>query len=180
MLKDKRPVIETERLMLVRCTNDILEALFEGEDSLSKHLDITIPSQWTEFGDLAFRWTYDQLQLPGAKGEWFSYLPILKDGSILVGSCGYKGAPKDGIVEIGYEVATEYRNRGLACEIAAALITNALSHEEVVCIQAHTLAEENASVAVLRKNGMMQTASLNDPEDGDIWQWKICRQPDII
>src|SRR4051812_44751104 len=100
--------IETDRLTLVCCTNEILEALFKGEDVLAKYLDIVIPSQWTEFGDVAFRWNYDMLKQPGTKPEWLSYLPILKENA-LAGSCGYKGAPDNGIVEIGYEVATMYR-----------------------------------------------------------------------
>jgi RimJ/RimL family protein N-acetyltransferase len=166
------PTIETPRLILVCCTKELLEALFQGEDSLSRYLDITIPQHWTEFGEPAFKWIYEQITKPGAKAEWFGYLPILKEENTLAGSCGFKGAPNKGAVEIGYEVAAVYRGRGLATEIANGLIKHALKDEAVTLVQAHTLAEENASVTVLKKNHMVHTATVNDPDDGELWQWQ--------
>ena len=50
--------------------------------------------------------------------EWWAYLPVLKKTKTLLGSCGYKGDPKNGMVEIGYEVAEAYRGWGLATEMA--------------------------------------------------------------
>jgi len=171
----KQPTIITPRLTLLCCTRPILDAIFKGDDFLSGYLDIVIPTTWTEFGEVAFRWTNDQLSNPGANSAWFSYLPILNEENALAGSCGYKGEPKDGVVEIGYEVAAVFRGRGIATEIAKALIDKALTYQEVTTVRAHTLAEENASVAVLKKNGMMFTSAISDPEDGDIWQWNLSR-----
>jgi len=70
---------------------------------------------------------------------------------MLAGSCGYKGEPVNGVVEIGYEAAEDYRSKGLATEKAAALINFALQQPEVNQGQAHTLAEENESGTVLKK-----------------------------
>jgi RimJ/RimL family protein N-acetyltransferase len=38
-------------------------------------------------------------------------------------------------------------------------------------VSAHTLAEKNASTAVLRKSGFARTGPLRDP-DGDVWRWE--------
>ena len=92
---------------------------------------------------------------------------------MLVGNCGYKGPPKNGVVEIGYEVAESYRGMGLATEMAKALIEFAFSHPEVKSIIAHTLPFENHSVSVLRKCGFEYISEINDPEDGVIWKWEL-------
>lgn len=167
--------IETQRLELICCTPSLLEAMFQGDEALSDFLNAAVPEQWTEFGEPAFRWTYDKLTQPGARSEWWSYLPVLADERVLVGSGGYKGAPQNGTVEIGYEIARGYRGKGLATEMANALIANAFKQEGVNKVQAHTLAMENESGSVLRKCGMKQMEEIEDPEDGKIWRWEIVR-----
>ena len=100
---------------------------------------------------------------------------VLRKTKTLVGSCGYKGQPKNGMVEIGYEVAEGYRGWGLATEMAKALIQNAFKSEEVDYVQAHTLAMVNESGSVLKKCGMTKMEEIEDPEDGKIWRWEIRR-----
>lgn len=175
MIAQERFIIETPRLNLVCCTKDLIEVVFKGDEALAEHLQITVPTQWTEFGEPAFRWTYDKLSQPNAKKEWWAYLPILKTERVLVGSCGYKGEPTDGVIEIGYEIAKDYRNKGLATEIAKGLIAHAFQYPEVTKVQAHTLAKENESGSVLKKAGMTKMEELEDPEDGKIWRWEINR-----
>src|SRR6478736_9201939 len=111
-----RIVIETERLNLISCDKEILEAYFSGEATLAALLDITIPAKWTTFGEVAFRWTYDNITKGNGQSGWWTYLPILKNENMLAGSCGFKGHPKNGTVEIGYEVAAGQRGKGLATE----------------------------------------------------------------
>jgi RimJ/RimL family protein N-acetyltransferase len=168
--------IETPRLTLICCTKELLEALFAGEESLAKSLGVNLAPEWTENGEPAFRWTYDKLTQPGAKPEWWSYLPVLKAENLLIGSGGYKGEPQQGMVEIGYEIAKAYRCKGLATEMAGALIRSAFAHTEVTKVQAHTLAVENESGSVLKKCGMKKVAEVDDPEDGKIWRWEIEKQ----
>ena len=136
-------------------------------------MHINIPTKWTEFGEPAFKYTYDKILTGSGKIEWWAYLPVLKKTKTLLGSCGYKGDPKNGMVEIGYEVAEAYRGWGLATEMAKALIKNAFNSDEVKYVQAHTLAVENESGSVLKKCGMEKMEELEDPEDGKIWRWEI-------
>ncbi|MBL7977581.1 MAG: GNAT family N-acetyltransferase [Bacteroidetes Order II. Incertae sedis bacterium] len=90
----------------------------------------------------------------------------------LVVNGGFKGAPSNECIEeIGDEVVPAYRNLGMATEFADALIQHAFSYKEVNKIMAHTLAEENASVRVLKKRGGEFIQPLHDPEESEIWQW---------
>jgi RimJ/RimL family protein N-acetyltransferase len=95
---------------------------------------------------------------------------------MLIGNCGYKGPPKEGVVEIGYEVAELYRGQGFATEIATALIEHAFSDHRVEQILAHTLAEENASVHILRRCGFRFGGNIDDPDDGPVWRWSLPRK----
>ena len=40
-------------------------------------------------------------------------------------------------------------------------------------VVAHTLAEENASTAVLRKNGFVRAGDIDDPDEGTVWRWEL-------
>ena len=93
---------------------------------------------------------------------------------MVVGTCGYKGFPdEDGWVEIGYEVAPPYRRRGLATECAGALVERVRQMDAISGVRAHTLAEENASVAILRRLGFAHQGEIVDPDDGPVWAWAL-------
>lgn len=166
-----RHSISTERLLLVNSSTRVLQNILTG-DGLSHYLDIRIADPWTEFGTAPFQYALDQIKDHPEDAVWWSWLPILVSENMLIGNCGYKGPPKDGMVEIGYEVAEKYRGQGFAFEIAKALIENALRDKNVHTLIAHTLAEENASVQVLRKCGFTFISAITDIEDGDIWRWE--------
>lgn len=170
-------MLENDLLRLVCCDVAMAETVIAGDDArLAAMLNVNIPEVWTEFGAPAFQWTVDQLSQNPASAGWWSYLPILKEENTLVGGCGYKGpANENGMVEIGYEVARDYRNRGIASIMVELLLEHAFAHEHVTTVRAHTLAEENASVRVLRRNGFVFTGAHEDPEDGPIWRWEKMR-----
>jgi len=161
------------RLRFINCTPNILEQIFLGKDHLASHLHIDIPEKWSEFGEGPFRYVLDKIQRNPESVHWWSWLPVLVSENMLVGNCGYKGPPNNGEVEIGYEVAEEYRSNGLATEMANALIRYANTSPEVKTIIAHTLPFENHSVGVLRKCGFQFVSDIMDPEDGLIWKWEL-------
>lgn len=174
--KKMQITMETERLQLISCDVDILEKALMGKEALANYLNVSVPEKWTEFGEEPFRYALQKIRSSEASKCWWSYFPIYKQEHSLVGTCGYKGPPdENGMVEIGYEIFAEYRNRGLATELAQALIENAFERKEVKLVQAHTLAEVNASVKVLQKCGFLQTAIIEDEEDGLIWRWELKR-----
>lgn len=166
-------IIETERLKLMACTVEILNAAIESNTKLSQLLNINVPEQWTEFGIQPLQFSLQSILNKPENQNWFTYFPIIKETNTLAGSCGYKGAPLKGEVEIGYEVAAIYRGHGFATEITKSLIDNAFKHPEVNLVVAHTLAQDNASVSILRKFGFNKTIEVHDPEDGLIWRWEL-------
>ncbi len=172
-----RQDIETERLLLINCDLHILEALFRGNEALAAYLNINISDGWTEFGEPAFKWTYEKINQPGADEQWWSYLPVYKADNRLIGSCGYLGLPdENGLVEIGYEITSAYRSKGLATEAAKVLVEHAFNSGKVTIVQAHTMGVENPSVAVLKKCGMHFVKEIIHPEDGLLWQWQVKKE----
>lgn len=166
--------ITTNRLFLVPATLPALDAIHtEDWHTLSRLLGgAGFAEQWMHFPE-ALAWMRIYLSEHPDELGWWSYLIVHKEDIRLIGTCGYKGCPTpDGIVEIGYEIAGSYQGKGLATEVAGALVEHAFRQTGVRTIQAHTLAEENASVAVLRKLGFIQVDELHDPEDGLIWKWE--------
>jgi RimJ/RimL family protein N-acetyltransferase len=101
---------------------------------------------------------------------WCSY-GARREGA-LVGLAGFKGSPDErGEVEIGYLTFTSAQGQGVASAAASALVEIARG-EGVSTVTAHTLAEENASTVVLRRNGFAFGGEISDPEDGQIWRWE--------
>lgn len=90
-----------------------------------------------------------------------------------VGSCAFKGPPDaDGMVEIAYGIAPEYRGRGYAKEAARGLVEYA-RHAGVRVVRAHTLPENAASIRVLASCGFARIGEVIDPEDGLVVRWEL-------
>ncbi len=168
--------IETKNLKLIPCDTEILKAAIQGDEILSKKINVTVQDNWTEFGVVALQYSLDRLSENEEESGWWTYFPVHKQDNKLIGSGGYKGKPTvDGTVEIGYEIALDYRNRGLATEMTKGLIENAFRDERVRLIVAHTLGQDNASTKVLQKCGFKKVEEINDPDDGLIWKWELKR-----
>ena len=94
-------------------------------------------------------------------------------GTVLVGLCSYGGPPdSDGVVEISYGLAPEFRGRGYAVAAARILTERAFTDDSVRTVCAHTLPEESASTAVLRRCGFTHAGEIMHPEDGRVWRWE--------
>jgi RimJ/RimL family protein N-acetyltransferase len=96
-----------------------------------------------------------------------------RESGTSVGTCGFKGPPStDGVVEIAYGIAPEHQGKGYATEAAQALVTYALTFEEVRVVRAHTLPGSGASKRVLAKCGFCHVSEVIDPEDGLVWRFE--------
>lgn len=168
----------TLRLTLIPLDVPACEALSTGVDELSRYLNIHIPAvSDSEFGiETTYQYVYDKIKDNPEDSVWWAYLFVANQDHTLVGSGGYKGPPDEqGMVEIGYQIYEPYRGRGFATEAAQGLIDRAFEDSTVKVVQAHTLAEENASVRLLTKCGMIFVRAIDDPDDGPIWQWQLKR-----
>lgn len=101
---------------------------------------------------------------------WIGYLAMV-DG-VPVGMGGFKGAPADNKVEIAYFTFPEYEGKGLATKTCKALVETALAEDPSVAVTARTLPEKNGSTRVLAKNGFGFSSVVQDPDDGEVWEWR--------
>ncbi len=168
-------MIETERLTLIPCTREHLEILLSSEDALAEALGVGLADKWLIFPE-SVSYSLKMIDDDPRALIWGMHLIVHRADSKLIGCGGYKGAPDAaGAVEFGYSVAPSYENQGLATEAAHALIEKAFADESVKMVDAHTLAEWNASTQILQKCGLTKIAEKHDPEDGDIWHWRLMR-----
>ena len=89
---------------------------------------------------------------------WYTWYAVhslgLERGRVVIGAGGYLGPPDaDGVVEIGFSVAPEFRKLGLGTELVRGLVQRALSAPGVVRLVAHTTAANPGSVRVLERCG---------------------------
>ena len=172
-------MIETERLQLIACNKMHLNALIESEQALAGLVGVELAENWLVFPETVdfLPHALKMLETNPQLLRWGMHLFLKKDENKIIGNGGFKGTPDDaGMVEIGYAISPLYEGRGLATEAARGMIDYAFSWGNVRAVDAHTLAEENASVKVLEKCGMTRIAEKHDPDDGDIWQWRITRE----
>lgn len=167
-------ILETKRLKIIQCDKEILEEAVKSNANIATKLNVKVAENWTEFGKEALEYVISKLEDNTSERGWWTYFPIHKSENKLIGSGGYKGKPtRGGEIEIGYEIAPEYRNQGFATEFTLALIENAFKYKQVKLISAHTLAEFNPSTKVLTKCGFEKVDELSDPDEGTIWKWEF-------
>ena len=167
-------MIQTPNLQLLPIEPVHVEALLRSKSELAALLQVTVPDGWPHFPNSLS--AYEAYASNLLEADWSGYFFLHPKDRVLVGSGAFKGPPDDsGTVEIGYEIASEYWNRGWAIEAAQGMIESAFSREEVRAVIAHTLAQRNASNRVLQKVGMQFIVEVDDPEESKIWRWQISR-----
>lgn len=147
-------------------------ALQRGKAHLQALLQLSVPDEWPYFPE-AFQPCGERSP---ADDLWPSYFIICPLEKHLVGNGGFAGSPNaSGEVEIGYEIAPQFQNRGFATAAAARMLQYAFSQVEVRAVVAHTLAMDSASTAVLRKAGLRFSGEVPDADAGALWRWRITR-----
>ena len=107
----------------------------------------------------------------GYNVPWIGY--FILNGDEIVGVGGYKGTPRDNKIEIAYGVLPEKEGKGFATEICKQLIVIALSVNPNMRVFARTLREESPSTSILRKNNFKFIGTVEDSEDGQVWEWEF-------
>jgi ribosomal-protein-alanine N-acetyltransferase len=145
-----------------------LEALVAGDAVFADRFGIDVVEGWAGFPE-ALPYALEGAR-HAADEAWGPQLFFDDDGA-LVGFGGFKGAPVDGEVELGYAVAPARQGRGIATAVVHELLDRA-ARADVTTVTAHTLGEPNASTAVLVKCGFEHTADVTDAELGTVWRWE--------
>lgn len=107
----------------------------------------------------------------GYEEPWVGYLALAD--STTVGTCAFKSPPRDGRVEIAYCTFPGHEGRGFATAMAAELVVMARQNRPSVLVAAQTLPERNASHRILEKLGFRHVTTLDHPEDGTVWEWRL-------
>ena len=107
----------------------------------------------------------------GFHPPWVAYLVI--DNGRCVGTCAFKGAPRENRVEIAYFTFPECEGQGLATQMAQALADIARAQIPGITVTAQTLPVQNASTHVLTKLGFKRVGTAEDDEVGVVWEWHL-------
>lgn len=158
--------LKTSRLLLPLFTYQLMLAAIDGRAMFSRQSGFAVADDWPN-QDLLEALPF--IAAPAGKNpaleEWSRLLVLHKEQSptgvaLVIGEAGFKGLPDgDGVVEIGYGVATSYRGRGFASEAVAALCTWAFRNKAVTRIRAECLATNVGSIGVLKRVGFRETDS---------------------
>jgi RimJ/RimL family protein N-acetyltransferase len=160
------------QVRLVQATVPLLNALNEDRTRFGELLGSPVPDGWPEFPE-AIGFTLEHLQIaPEADHAWSMQFFVDPATGRLLGSGGFAARPVDRAVEIGYEVAPEFRGRGFGTAAARALVERAVASGEVDHVIAHTQPGPNASTGVLVSLGFEHVADLEDREIGTVWEWR--------
>jgi RimJ/RimL family protein N-acetyltransferase len=152
--------IDTPRLRLIlESTEEILARI----EALNAEDRAQVSAAWL-----------DQLRAARESSPWtHGFVAVDRVSGAKIGGCGFKGPPGEArCVEIAYGVNAEYRGRGYAKEMAAALTAFALDEGRAHTVCAHTLPENGASARVLAACGFTWMGEVVDPEDGLVWRWE--------
>jgi RimJ/RimL family protein N-acetyltransferase len=154
----------------------LVDAALAGDEALARELGHDVVAGWATFAG-ALRATRDGLAAQPGAAAWGARLFIAGDPPELVGWGGFKGPPRDGVAEIGYEIAESRRGRGLATAAARAMVAEAFRDESVAAVIAHTLPERNASNRVLEKAGFRRDGEA-DENGRAVWRFRLPRPSD--
>ena len=147
-------MIVTERLELVPAASMHAQAALESNAALGRALHVTIPASWPpSFVDpTVYRSTLDALAV--GPSAWSLHFVVKKEGRVLIGTCGFRGAPTaDGTVRLGYAIVSDEQRKGHASEAVRGLVSHAFAVNAVRRAIAETAPESAAAVGVLRKCG---------------------------
>lgn len=162
-------LLPTTRLKFIVVNNEMMALLSKDIAEFTKKYGLEVPQNWPMFPEAFQVREMD----PALNAPWTGYLFADFKGTKIIGNGGFVNKPDaNGTIEIGYEIAPNFQNQGFATEAVGEMISFALSNNATKII-AHTLANKNASNAVLLKSGFEFDCELNDDEVGKIWRFEL-------
>ena len=166
------------QVRLLAATVPLLNALNEDRSLFAEMVGSPVPDGWPEFPE-AIGFTLEHLRTASeAERSWSMQFFVDPTNGRLLGSGGFAAPPVARTVEIGYEVAPEFRGRGIGVAAARALVERAVA-SEVDQVIAHTLPGPNPSTGVLVSLGFEHVDDQVDPEVGAVWEWRWTRLSEV-
>jgi RimJ/RimL family protein N-acetyltransferase len=146
-----------------------LELVELTRDEMMTRVEAMTPA---EKAQLSADWL-SQLHASSPLDPWVHGFSVIHTATaVVVGSCGFKGPPVEGVVEVAYAIDPGHHGKGFATEAAHALVRYAFADPRVTVVRAHTLPGPNASTRVLTKCHFSHIGEVIDPDDGLVWRWE--------
>jgi ribosomal-protein-alanine N-acetyltransferase len=96
--------------------------------------------------------------------DWLMQAVVLED--TVIGNAGFKGAPRDAQVELGYSIAPDQRRRGHASAVVAMLLERAHGDALVDRVIARINPANHASIGVVTRAGFVPDGEFLSPRSG--------------
>lgn len=110
----------------------------------------------------------------GKPARWCAtFLLVRRADQAIVGGCGFKDAPQDGRIEIGYAVAPGCRLQGIATAAVDALAQLAFDSGEVHEVLAQINPDNVASARVAAKLAFAPCGTIIDEDGEPLVQWLL-------
>jgi RimJ/RimL family protein N-acetyltransferase len=160
----------------MRCVPDIrfvqlspaaLAALIDGDlESASAAAGVPL-SRFLAEENWLWRIRLEQIERDPASAGWIARAVVAEPAGVVVGHGGFHGPPDaDGVVEVAYSVAPEYRRQGYARAMLKALLARADADPSVTAVRASIRPDNVGSRATIAGLGFRKTGEQWDPVDG--------------
>jgi [ribosomal protein S5]-alanine N-acetyltransferase len=151
-------------MRLGRAELPLMDAAMMSDDALASALDCEVVPGWATFVE-ALQPTRDGLVGAPDGAAWGPRFFVADAPPRLVGWGGFKGPPRDGVVELGYEIAESCRRRGHATAAVRAMVAEAFAAQDVTMVIAHTLPQRNPSNQLLERLGFKFDGELRQDDE---------------
>lgn len=164
--------LKTEHLLLYPCTLSVANSAYGGRLQTEAAAGVKISPDWFEFDGRSLLTYYARwLEQDLTNFTWGLWLIHHVETNLIIGSAGYKGKPNvEGMVEIGYGIASRFRRQGYTFEAVTCLVEWAFQNPDVQVITAECLQNNAGSKRILEKLGMHYLGL-----QGSYMKWRLPR-----
>lgn len=139
--------LQTERLKIVPCTDELLSTISTEEYKIGPHITMFL----------------EKLREDSTQLGWGVWLVIIKENNTIIGDIGFKGKTNsENTVEVGYGIIPSAQNNGYATEAVNEIINWAFTNDDVDKVVAECLHDNIPSIKVLEKLNMNKIGTVND------------------
>lgn len=152
------PQIETERLLMITFTAEMMKALLKSKEDLEATIPYSVAAEYPlDVYKQFFTYKIERFTKFPLENEWEGCI-IHKATNVIMGDMGFKGGPNEaGEIDLGYSIVPSYQGKGFATEMGKAMVKWGLSQRNVKCVKATCDTDNIASKRVLEKIGFQAT-----------------------
>lgn len=172
-----QPIV-SERLILPLLTASRMERIVGGQlDSVEEEIGVRLPGWGRGVGARLVDFRLRQVRAHPEHEPWLLRpIGLRSESPFAVGLVNFHGPPDDrGYAEIGYGLDPEHRGRGYAIEAVRAMFDWAAREHGVTRFRASIAPDNQPSMNLIRKLGMVRVGAQWDELDGLELIWTVDR-----